>query len=206
MMMRFVSPLVVAACALVAGDDPPATEAKAKAPPQKDAQVRFEPPSGPGAGQALLAKFAGDWDVVKSFYPRAGEPVRAEGTCRQALIHAGRFLQSDFVFGRGEKATTGMGIIGFEPDSGTFTSVWTDSRQTRMSLRRSRDKFDGERIVLYSQSLDPDAPESRRTKTITRLEDGGKKLVHQQFALGADGEERLMMELAMTRKGPASAK
>jgi len=31
--------------------------------------------------------------------------------------------------------TTGTGLIGFEPETGKFTSVWIDSRQTRMSLR-----------------------------------------------------------------------
>ena len=93
-----------------------------------------------------------------------------------------------------------MGIIGFEPDSGTFTSFWIDSRQTRMSVRRSRDKFDGETIVLYSQSLDPEAKEARRSKTVSRLEDDGKTLRHRQYSLGAAGEERLVMELLMTRR------
>jgi hypothetical protein len=168
--------------------------------PSKDAQSSYEPRSRPGAGQKLLEKFAGDWDVVKTFHPRNGEPVRSEGRCRQTMIHNGRFLQSDFVFGEGERKSTGMGIIGFEPESGTFTSFWTDSRQTRMSARQSRGPFDGEQIVLYSHSLEPDGKESRRSKTVSRLEDGGRKLVHRQYALGANGEERLMMELSLTRR------
>jgi hypothetical protein len=120
------------------------------------------------------------------------------------MIHEGRFLQSDFVFRQGGKTTTGLGIIGFEPESGRFTSFWTDSRQTRMSVRQSRDPFDGHQIVLYSRSLDAGGDEARRSKTISRLEDGGRKLVHRQYALGPGGEERLMMELVMTReRGPA---
>jgi Protein of unknown function (DUF1579) len=172
---------------------------------RKDTQATFGPRSGPGAGQRFLEKFAGDWSVTKTFYPRAGEPIRTDGRCRQAMIHEGRFLQSDFVFRQGGKATTGLGIIGFEPESGKFTSFWTDSRQTRMSVRQSRDRFDGRQIVLYSRSLDGDGGEARRSKTVSRLEDEGRKLVHRQYALGTGGEERLVMELVMIKQASAGS-
>ena len=97
-----------------------------------------------------------------------------------------------------------MGMIGFEPESGTFTSFWTDSRQTRMSVRQSRDRFDGKQIILYSRSLEADGKESRRSKTVSRLEDGDRKLIHRQYALGPEGQERLFMELTMTRRPLAS--
>lgn len=186
--------MIVAALLFVAADKPP--EAK------KDPQAAVEPRSGPGAGQKLLEKMVGEWDVAKAFYPRSGDPVRGQGRCKQTMIHAGRFLQSEFEFGQGAAKTTGLGLIGFEPGSGAFTSVWTDSRQTQMSMRRSRDAFDGESIVLYSRSLD-ESKETRRSRTVTRLEDGGGKIVHRQFALAADGSERLMMELVMTRRAGA---
>ena len=190
--MKSITMIFVAASLVVAADEP------VKVP--RDAQAKFEPRSEPGAGQAFLRKFVGDWRVEKAFFPRTGEPNRASGRCRQSMIHDGRFLQSDFVFEPDGKPTTGQGLIGFEPESGIFTSVWTDSRQTKMSMRASRDKFDGERIVLYSRSLDTEAKDARRSKTITHLEDDGRKIVHRQYALSLSGEERLMMELVMTRE------
>src|SRR5262245_58784384 len=98
--------------------------AGAQEPPKapKDPQASYEPRSGPGAGQKFLERFVGDWDVVKTFHPRTGEPARTPGTCRQRMIHEGRFLQSDFVFGTKDSATTGMGLIGFETATGKFTS------------------------------------------------------------------------------------
>jgi hypothetical protein len=69
-----------------------------------------------------------------------------------------------------------------------------------MSARQSREPFSGDRIVLYGISLDPQAKETRRSKTVSRLDDEGRKLIHRQFALGSGGEERLMMELIMTRR------
>ncbi len=168
--------------------------------PKEAPQARFEPNSAPGAGQALLARFAGDFDVVKTFIPRQGAAVVARGRCHQEMVRGGRFLRSDFTFGEGKAETSGEGLIGFEPETGAFTSVWTDSRQTRMSLRRSKDPFDGKTIVLYSVSLDVEAKDARRSRTTSTLEDEGRRLVHQQFAIGADGSERLMMTLEMTRK------
>ena len=88
------------------------------------------------------------------------------------MIHMGHFLQSDFVFVEGEDTSTGKGLIGFEPESGRFTSIWTDSRQTRMSVRQSSEKFDGRSIVLYSKSLE--AEELRRSRTVTTLAEDGR--------------------------------
>jgi hypothetical protein len=167
---------------------------------KKDPQSAFEPRSKPGEGQKFLARFVGDWDVTKTFYPRSGDPVKVRGECKQAMIHDGRFLRSEFVFGEGDARTTGLGLVGFEVESGAFTSIWTDSRSTRVSLRRSKDKFNGEEIVLYSEVLGEGAKEARKSRTVTRLEDGGRKIVHRQYSLGSDDKERLVMELVLTRK------
>src|SRR5262245_46454644 len=136
-----------------------------------DPQSIFEPRSKPGAGQKFLEQFVGDWDVVKTFYSRSGEPSRTKGVCRQTMIHEGRFLQSEFTFQQDDAKTTGLGMIGFEPAADIFTSVWTDSRATRMSLRQSKDKFDGKQIVLFSRPLSERGTESRSSRTITKLED-----------------------------------
>lgn len=166
---------------------------------KKDPQSSFEPKSKPGAGQKFLEQFIGEWDVVKAFYLKAGGPAQQKGVCKQAMIHGGRFLQAEFTFTNTDGGkSTGTGLIGWEPQSEKFTSVWVDSRQTRMSFRQGEDKFDGERVVLFGKDLSGKEP--RRSKTVTRLEDGGKKMVHQQYGVNADGTERLVMELVLTKK------
>lgn len=185
--------VVLVVCVLIGAGQPPAK--------QKDPQSTYEPRSGPGAGQKFLAQFVGDWDVVKSFYPRSGEPSRQRGTCKQTMEHDGRFLKSEFVFEQGGSKTTGTGLIGYETPNGPFTSVWIDSRQTKMSARAGKGPFDGKEIVLFSKSFGDDAKgPARSSRTVTRLEDDGKKIVHRQYAIAPDGSERLMMELIMTRK------
>jgi hypothetical protein len=187
-----------------AGQQP---EKKADPPPagKKDPQSTVEPRSAPGAGQKFLEKFVGDWDVAKAFHPRGGgEPARSKGTCKQTMIHGGKFLQSEFEFGDGAAKSTGTGLIGFETATGRFTSVWTDSRQTKMSFRQGREKFDGEQIVLHAEGLG-DAKEVRQSKTVTKLEDNGNRIVHRQYSATPNVQDRLVMELVMTRKA-ATAK
>lgn len=183
--------MLATACAI---DTPPAP------PPGNDPQAAYEPPSQPGAGQEFLARMVGDWRVVKTFHSRSGAPAVSEGTCHQAMVHGGRFLESDFEFHRQGGTATGTGIIGFDPGSGVFTSFWIDSRSTRVSTRQSRGTFDGERIVLYGLALGAEArPVSSRTETTIGAD--SRSVSHRQFAVSTDGTERLVMELQMTRRG-----
>jgi hypothetical protein len=87
-----------------------------------DPQSAYEPRSAAGAGQAFLAKFVGEWSVTKRFFPRSGSPVVTAGECRQTMIHGGRFLQSDFVFGQGQARTTGLGLIGYDVSSTSYAA------------------------------------------------------------------------------------
>lgn len=172
----------------------------AKTDDPKDPQAKFEPKSKPGEGQKYLERFVGDWDVAKTFYPKAGDPAKTTGTCRQAMTQQGRFLESDFTFDGPAGKTTGKGTIGFEPETGKFTSVWIDSRQTRMSFRQGDEKFDGKQIVLVGKVLGEEPKDARRSKTVSAIDADGRRIVHRQYAVEADGKERLVMELVLTRK------
>jgi len=177
------------------GQQPPKPDDK------KDPQQQFEPKSARGEGQRFLAKMAGEFAVAKTFYPRTpgAESAKSSGTCKQEMIHDGHFLRSEFSFDGPAGKTTGTGYIGFEPANGKFTSTWIDSRQTRMSFRQSKDKFDGTKIVLWGVSFE-EAKDGRRSKTVTHLEENGNKVIHRQYSIAADGTERVVMQLELTRK------
>lgn len=197
--------VLLASAFLLAGSFARGQQTPASSPPStpkpKDFQARYEPPSGPGAGQAYLKTYEGEWAVERNFYPPRGGPVsRATGECAQKMIQDGRFLQSDFTFHQDGRTTTGTGISGFDPQTGLFTTFWFDSRSTRVSIRQSREPFDGKQIVLYSVSLGGSHGEEHASRTVSHLEDGGKKLIHQQFNTDASGKEHVLMELIMARK------
>ena len=190
-------PVGVAGCRAT---EQPSARVRAGSPSggRQDPQASYEPRSDPGEGQQYLARFVGHWTVVKTFYPRSGDPVVTKGRCTQKMIHAGRFLESDFVFEDPGPATTGMGIIGYDAATGRFTSFWTDSRSTRISIRGSEGPFDGHQIVLFSRTLD-DPGTARRSRTVSFLEDGGRKLIHRQYTDTPGSEPRLVMQLELTK-------
>ena len=192
----------VLAVSLTGAASAAAQESVTPAAPKKDAQTRYEPPSGPGAGQAFLKTFEGDWTVERIFYPPSGgPPAKATGECTQKMVQDGRFLESDFTFHQTDgKTTTGTGISGFDPQSGLFTTFWYDSRSTRFSIRQSKEPFDGKQIVLYSVSLGASHGSEHTSRTVSYLEDGGRRLVHRQYNADAGGNEKVLMELIMTRK------
>lgn len=203
MRMRFFRGAVAVAAVAMAVTMFSQETSKPKAP--RDAQSSYEPRTTTGAGQMLLAQFAGDWDVVKRFYPaNGGAPVETKGECRQTMVQDGHFLQSDFTFfERDGKKNTGVGISGFDAKTNRFTTVWYDSRQTTFSIRQSDGTFDGKEIVLYATSLDPDRP-GRRTVARAHLEENGRVLLHRHFLIEEGGKERMMIELRMTRKAASS--
>jgi hypothetical protein len=189
------------ALAIAGGTGQPTGGQNKTAPPSKpDPQQAIEPRSTPGAGQKFLEQLAGDWNVEKKFFPRGGgEPSMSKGTCKQEMVHAGHFLRSEFTFESADGTkSTGTGLIGFEPETGLFTSTWIDSRQTRMSFRKSKEKFAGNQIILYGMGLGSE--ETRPSKTVTTLEEKGMKIVHKQFSVATDGTERPVMQLTMTKK------
>ena len=160
---------------------------------------QYEPHNAPGACQKLLAQFAGDWDLVKTFFPLTGKPIVTKGTCKQHMIQDGKFLQSDFTFFNPDgKNSTGTGISGFDSKTNRFTTVWYDSRQTTMSIRQSDGTFDGKNIVLWATPLDPDNP-ARKTVARSHLEEDGLLLLYRHFLIDDKRQERMMIELRMTR-------
>jgi hypothetical protein len=161
---------------------------------------QYEPPNAPGAGQRLLGQFTGDWDVVKTFFPSNPKPIVTRGTCKQYMVQDGKFLQSDFTFFNADGTkSTGTGISGFDSKTNRFTTVWYDSRQTTMSIRQSDGTFDGKNIVLWATALDPERP-GRKTVSRTHLEEDGRVLLHRHFLIDDKGQERVMIEIRLTRK------
>jgi len=178
----------------------PATLLIAAAVVAQQTHNQYEPPNAAGAGQKLLAQFAGDWDVVKTFVPMNGKPVVTKGACKQYMVQDGKFLESDFTFVNADGTkSTGAGISGFDSKTNRFTTVWYDSRQTTMSIRQSDGTFDGQNIVLWATPLDPDRP-GRKTVARAHLEEEGRVLLHRHFAIDDKGQERMMIEWRMTRK------
>ena len=165
--------------------------------PAYDVAIAREKRSEARADRWLRVAVEGDFIYAP---PSGYDPVVTRGACRMAMIHEGHFLQSDFTFfDKDGSKSTGTGISGFDPKTNRFTTVWYDSRQTTMSIRQSDGAFDGENIVLWATPLDTERP-GRKTVARAHLEKDGHLLLHRHFLIDDKGNERMMIELRMTRK------
>ena len=170
-------------------------------PAPRDAQAKYEPPSGPGAGQQFLKTFEGEWTGRAQLQSAQRRPSEQGDRRVHAEDGAGRPVprvrlhippgRQDHDWQRHQRLRRADRL---------FTTFWYDSRSTRFSIRQSREPFDGKQIVLHSASLTASHGQERQSRTVSHLEDGGNKLIHQQFHQDAGGKEKLLMELILTRK------
>lgn len=164
--------------------------------------AQYEPANAGGAGQKFLARMVGNWNFTDTFYGMRPNPHPqvTNGTCKQFMIQGNLFLESDFTFHHPNgTTTTGMGLSGFTPSDGKFTTVWLDSTRTEMSIRQSRGKFDGKTLALYAQQVDREHP-GRETFAKAHLEDNDKVLIYDHYYVGPDNKPHLMFEIKMTRQ------
>jgi len=199
-MTKWITAILLIATVAVVGSPTNADVALVGVLVAQQTHKQYEPANAAGAGQKLLAQFVGEWDVVKTFFPMNGKPMVTKATCKQYMVQEGKFLQSDFTFFNSDGTqSTGTGISGFDPKTNRFTTVWYDSRQTTMSIRQSDGTFDGKNIVLWATALDQERP-GRKTVARAHLEEDGRLLLHRHFLIDDKGNERMMIELRMTRK------
>ena len=116
------------------------------------------------------------------------------------MTHDGRFLKSEFTFGPGEAKTTGTGTIGFEPTPEFSPASGSTPARRACRCRRAPTSSTVRKSCSYGKTLGKTGNEMRLSRTVTRLEDDGRKIVHRQHNIDPQGQERLAMELVMTRK------
>jgi hypothetical protein len=71
-----------------------------------------------------------------------------------------------------------------------------------MSIRQSKEPFDGNQIIMSSFPIPGGVREERLSRNVTHLLEDGHKILHQQYSINTNNTERLVMELILTRKGP----
>src|SRR6478609_337010 len=62
----------------------------------QETHAAYERGGAPGAGQKLLAQFAGHWRFLRTFFPSNSEPVKTKGVAHQKMIADGHLLHADF--------------------------------------------------------------------------------------------------------------
>lgn len=112
--------------------------------------------SRPGASHKLLEPFIGEWSVEMTFWSSPdskGESSR--GTSRISWVLGKRFVEEQFKGEAAGAAFEGLGIMGYDNGSRTFSTVWIDSLNTALTTATGRYVPDQNAFELVSQLYDP---------------------------------------------------
>lgn len=83
-----------------------------------------------GPEHALLAKLAGDWNVVWTTHATGSEAKEERGRATGSLLLGGRYVQVLFRMQAGQVPVQGMQLFGFDTLRQQFTSSWRDDLST----------------------------------------------------------------------------
>lgn len=83
-----------------------------------------------GPEHALLAKLAGDWDVVWTTHVQGSEAKQERGRATGSLLLGGRYVQVQFRMQAGQVPVQALQLFGFDTLRQLFTSSWRDDLST----------------------------------------------------------------------------
>lgn len=153
----------------------------------------------PGAPHALLESLAGSWDVKSVCWMEpGGESFEHTGTSEQKMILGGRFLEQRF---DGEVMGTpfsGLGIMGYDNQKGTYVSTWIDTMGTGINYFEGDAGSDGKTITQICNMVDP-VRGPVKWRTLTTIVDSDT-LKFEMFITGESGHEDKMSDMTYTRR------
>lgn len=145
----------------------------------------------PGESHELLSTLEGQWTYKSKMWSRdAEEPTEFTGTTTNTIIMGGRYLQQST---RGEmmgQKFEGMGITGYDNNTGEFVASWIDNFGT--GLQKAVGKGTGDGFVLLTEFFNPYSKQEERHRWVTRITDQDHH-VFEYYVKAPDTEERLQM-------------
>ena len=169
-------------------------------------RATFRSRGGPEIPRGVRRGLGRRQDVLSAGWRR---PSRSPGTCRQTMIHDGRFLQSEFVFEQAGRKSTGLGLTGFEPQIGPIhhrlDRFPPDPHVVPPEPRAVRRQTDRLVQPVVRGSRYHQRPGAGRLLA-DRQPDRGQRPADRSSSVQhrPDGKERLIMELVLTRRAKNS--
>jgi len=153
----------------------------------------------PDPEHEILKQMEGNWDAqVKYYMPSSETPLESKGESTAKMDVGGFFLVSEFKSQMEGMAYHGRGISGYDPAKKKYVGVWVDSMSPVINVTEGT--FDKSTNV-FTETMEGVDPKGKTMKfrMTTKIEDKDHMLF-KIFALGVDGKENLMEEIAYTRK------
>lgn len=163
--------------------------------------------ASPSQGHEMLARFAGEWDVLSKWRSAKGaEPMKSNATNSAKLILGGRFVQSDF---RGEmmgKPFAGIGLEGYDNFKKKYMMVWLDESSTAMFTAEGTADPSGKVITYMGKHDDPMTGQFNLDVKYVATWVNENKLQFEIIEKPGTSDEYTALELMYTRKNMPSSR
>jgi hypothetical protein len=158
----------------------------------------------PGAEQALLAKWTGDFHSDVRFYVAPGVPPMVKtGSYSAKLDLGGYFLHREFRVELDDAgdfkalAFHGRGLTGYDPFQRKYVGVWVDSGSPALYLTQASFNAAGDTYMETSHGPDPNG-HPLILRMVTTFSDRDR-LSFKMFRVDASGGETLTAEMDHVR-------
>ena len=195
-MARMLAAVIVASPLWAA--EPPTPQPTS--PEQQAAMQAYLKAMAPGPEHRWLAAAVGSWTFHGKFWDGAGgAPTESSGTAERSLALGGRILVEKVVSEVMGMPFEGLGMTGYDNVSGQFWSTWNDNLSTGVMISTGNCDLAAGGCRFAGSYSDPitGKVKSNRMET-TRVSPDEE--VSRAWETGADGAERLTMELTYTRR------
>lgn len=168
--------------------------------PEQQAEMEAYMKAGtPGPQHALMAKYAGTYDVaVKSWMDPAAPPMESKGVAIRTLHLGGRVLHEEFQGDMMGTPFTGLARSGFDNVSRKWWSTWTDSMSTGIML--SEGECDEKESCTYVGTYNDPVKGGPVTSRYVAKWNSPNEQYFAMYGPGRDGKEVKMMEMIYTRR------
>jgi len=153
----------------------------------------------PGAPHKLLADMTGSWSTKTKYWMEPDKPpMESAGTCEQKMLLDGRFLQQEYTGEMMDRSFNGIGITGYDSNTGKYVSTWMDNMSTAILYFEGTAEADSKTITQTALYDDP-IKGPMVWRSVTKIVDKNT-ILFGLYGTGKSGKEDKMMEITYTRK------
>jgi len=152
----------------------------------------------------VLLPLSGEWEYTAVLFTEPGvEPQKAFGKITNQMVLGNRFLSSTImgnvnVAGH-ETPVNGQGMIGYDNARESFSSVWTDTLSTGMTIGNGKYDEKAKAITETGRFTNPINGAEEKFRAETRLVDANN-YERTVYTTGKSGKESKLMEFQFTKK------
>jgi len=153
----------------------------------------------PGPVHQMIAKSAGNWTGVVTFWMQPGaQPTTASTDASNQMILGGRYLQTRNTGTMMGMPFEGIGVTGYDNAKKIFVSSWVDNMGTGMLYMEGTWNDQNKSIDFTGKAVDPGTGKDQPYRQVLKfIDDNTQEL---EMYMTVKGQEFKVMDIKYTRK------